>query len=562
MPLSRWLPLALATQVASALRNHGTDEESTRGSIIWVPGITSSALWASITSDAAPLTLRACFSREGLAKQIMLAGVGANYSKATGRPSPPPSIDTGEGDGEGDEEDDSLYEDVVQDYEELGQRREQEAKKLHEMMKKAGWFRIYPAVSACVFQALGLEGFSSHGDCVRDAEGLKVEPEGDLKVDVGRYTAARLTMGLRKAFHDAGFTASQYEFFWYDWRKYGDPCWTPVTFEKLKQRVEERHRRHHAPVTLGCHSMGCPFLHHFLNGVTQEWKDTYVARLVATGPAWAGTAMVMQSLVEGPLAMPFLPNIGREMLLTMPGLYTLLPSLGMGGEHWSEDTPLVTVAAGDGGVAKSFSAASLLHTSYESDDSYYNALFEQNMLPKLEDHAVSWLKATGELQPPGVPVTCMYIVDVPTPRQYHYDFTKSAKATVTLTSDGDGTVNRESLEKPCMWFQREQDQDRYPVTLMPLTLNQGFYKKLVPTNHVSMLMDVGRTRFLGLLGTVLAADGGVSRAILDDFEAKRAEEALKASTTTTSRDFMDARSEYSASEAGTPHGNDGLQSPE
>jgi len=500
----RLLDLRDALGEAEARQAASDGDGQTPGSIIWVPGITSSALWAHWTGGSAPPGFQSCW--RNLTERLNASDFSDTVARA---------------------DDSARFEDAQETVEGILDLVKEEERERHRLMAKEGWFRIYPAVFKCLFQVMELQGQATEDDCVRDMEGIEVEPEGDLSIDIGGFKAARLMDGLRKAFRDGGYHDEQHEFFWYDWRKYGDPCWTRVQFAKLKQRVEYRHAMHGGAVTLACHSMGCPFVHRFLNTVDQHWKDLYLDRFVATAPAFAGAAMVVQSLVEGPIPSPvsFFEMIGRDMLLSMPGFFTLLPSHGMGDRIWSAN-PLVRFADG-----RTFEHGSLIKPSSTSG-SFYDALREHDLWPRLEEFALKFLEDAKNLQPPGVKTTCMYITDLQTPRTYSYDFENHHHGTVTHYSQGDGTVNLESMEGPCRWFQEEQG-DRYPVELIPMELNQGLLHNVMPTNHVTMLLDRRSGGFLDRLGGVLKQDSALSRAVLDDMERVLREHQAKQRGSTT-----------------------------
>ena len=59
----------------------------------------------------------------------------------------------------------------------------------------------------------------------------------------------------------------------YDWRLYGDPCFTPRLFSKIKEMIETSYSINgDTPVVTLCHSMGCPLLHKFLCRRTRNGK--------------------------------------------------------------------------------------------------------------------------------------------------------------------------------------------------------------------------------------------------------------------------------------------------
>lgn len=184
----------------------------------------------------------------------------------------------------------------------------------------------------------------------------------------------------------------------------------------------------------------------------------------------------------------------------MPGFHELLPSKGMGDSAWRDEQgnakELIKFADG-----KSFTVESLY------DGSFVTALESLGLEVPLKDFMQNALTDNMALKPPGVPTTCMYIVDVKTPSHFTYS-EGSLKSEIDAFGEGDGTVNREAMEGPCKWFQRVQrEENTGSVDLIPLRLNgekswwnMSTWKE---TNHVSMLADKGEGRFLDQLAEVI-----------------------------------------------------------
>ncbi|GIX81725.1 phospholipase A2 group XV [Caerostris extrusa] len=82
------------------------------------------------------------------------------------------------------------------------------------------------------------------------------------------------------------------------------------------------------PVTLVCHSMGCPLMSYFLNQQTQAWKDRYIKGLVSLGGAWGGAVKAMKTFASGEnLGVYVISQINvRKEQRTSPSLAYMMPS--------------------------------------------------------------------------------------------------------------------------------------------------------------------------------------------------------------------------------------------
>lgn len=68
-------------------------------------------------------------------------------------------------------------------------------------------------------------------------------------------------------------------------------------FTDLRQLVEDTFELGgQQRVTLLVHSMGGPMSLVFLQRQTKEWKDKYIARVVALAGAWAGSAKAIKGI--------------------------------------------------------------------------------------------------------------------------------------------------------------------------------------------------------------------------------------------------------------------------
>lgn len=102
-------------------------------------------------------------------------------------------------------------------------------------------------------------------------------------------------------------------------------------FDDLKALIEDTYiKNNKTSVVLLSHSLGCPYTHHFLSNMTQDWKDTHIRVWVTIAGAWAGSAKLMRIYASG--SSLGLPDVVVEPLNLRPVLRTyessafLLPS--------------------------------------------------------------------------------------------------------------------------------------------------------------------------------------------------------------------------------------------
>lgn len=71
-------------------------------------------------------------------------------------------------------------------------------------------------------------------------------------------------------------------------------------FLDLKTLVEEAYNNNsNTPVTFIVHSMGGPMTLVFLQGLSPEWKNKYISRVISLSGAWAGSAKAIKVYAIG-----------------------------------------------------------------------------------------------------------------------------------------------------------------------------------------------------------------------------------------------------------------------
>ncbi|KAM8751288.1 phosphatidylcholine-sterol acyltransferase [Acanthopagrus schlegelii] len=250
----------------------------------------------------------------------------------------------------------------------------------------------------------------------------------------------------------------------YDWRL--TPTENAEYFIKLKDLVEEMYNQYQSPVYLLGHSMGCHYVLYFLNHQPQAWKDKYIRGFISLGAPWGGAVKTLRVLSSGENdGIPMISNIKireeQRMTTTNPWM---LPSEAA----WSKDHVFISTPS----------------FNYTNQD--YQRLFKDI---SFEDGWHMWEDSknlTGDLQPPGVEVWCMYGVGLPTAVTYIYDDEFPNVDPVDFVyADGDDTVDSNSMGL-CKRWAGQQDKPVHITEYRGLAhLDIVFHEKVL-----SLIQDV------------------------------------------------------------------------
>ncbi|XP_001639440.2 phospholipase A2 group XV [Nematostella vectensis] len=197
------------------------------------------------------------------------------------------------------------------------------------------------------------------------------------------------------------------------------------------------------PVLVVSHSLGVPYTKYFLDRIHQEWKDKYLHAWVTIGGAWGGAAKLFRIISSGTnLGFPdFIlnPLKMRVGLRTYESTTFLLPSE----KFWDVKEPVIFTPK------KNYSLSNF--EEFLDDLNFPLGKTIKGLVPPVwSDH------------PPNVTLYCLYGTGVPTPRTFEFKEGQFPDTyPKTNFGDGDGTVNRKSLEG-C--FQYEKTQKRPVVT--------------------------------------------------------------------------------------------------
>ncbi|GAV04642.1 hypothetical protein RvY_14900 [Ramazzottius varieornatus] len=225
----------------------------------------------------------------------------------------------------------------------------------------------------------------------------------------------------------------------YDFRK--APNEQEQYFKDLKKLTENTYEdNHQTKITYVAHSLGNLYLLYFLNRQPQEWKDKYVSSFVGMGGPWGGAVKAMKVIASGDdLNIPIVSRSRMgEVLRTAPSSIFLIPNE----KFWPLNATLVSTPN------KKYSLGNLRDFFADLDllDGWEIYQDVKNL--------------TQSLVPPNVKVYCVSGTGVSTPAEYIYPpggFPTACPGIVM--EDGDGTVNRRSLDACGLWA----TQQRQPV---------------------------------------------------------------------------------------------------
>lgn len=225
-------------------------------------------------------------------------------------------------------------------------------------------------------------------------------------------------------------------------------------FANLTRLIEEHFvRNNYKPVTLICHSMGCLNSVYLLNRMSENWKSVFIRRLVTLGAPWSGSFKAISAMLYGDnLGIPLLNSYKLQALQsTFPSLMYLFPR------------------------PPAFEKTRLLVQT--PDENYtLNNLDELFVKAKLLDQREMWHDTRdigANLKAPDVELWCLYGSGVLTPSKVIYHGPFESNKYEEIESDGDGTVNLESL-RACELFRSQQKK---PVYL----------RQFAATDHMSIL---------------------------------------------------------------------------
>ncbi|KAL0274121.1 UNVERIFIED_CONTAM: hypothetical protein PYX00_006620 [Menopon gallinae] len=224
----------------------------------------------------------------------------------------------------------------------------------------------------------------------------------------------------------------------YDFRK--GPNESEEFFDKMKILIEETYsENNNKSVVLITHSMGGLMAQVFLQKASQNWKDKYVRALISLAGPWGGSVKALKVYAVGDNLGSFVlrESIVRAEQISSPSLAWLLPSKFF----WKENEVLVQTPE------KNYT-----HKDYEA---FFNDIGFPNGWEMYKD-----IKPYADnFNPPGVEIHCLHGYGMDTTERLFYK-NEFESYPVLITGDGDGTVNRRSLEG-CLHWKSLQKQKIY-----------------------------------------------------------------------------------------------------
>lgn len=242
----------------------------------------------------------------------------------------------------------------------------------------------------------------------------------------------------------------------YDFRK--APNENKEWFIKMKHLVEETFTLNEGtPVTLIVHSMGAPMTLLFLQMQSQQWKDQHIRRVISLAGAWGGSVKALKCFAVG-------DDLGAFALSgkTMRAEQISNPSLA-----WLMPNPLLWKP--NEVMAQSLSR---VYTMEQLEDFFKDIDYTDGW--EMRKDTISY---TQNFTAPGVELHCLYGSGISTVDSLNYDKTYDLSGKPTLVNgDGDGTVNKRSLEACRHW----SSQQKQPVYL----------REFPGVDHMAILADL------------------------------------------------------------------------
>ncbi|KAI7812127.1 Pla2g15 protein, partial [Triplophysa rosa] len=245
----------------------------------------------------------------------------------------------------------------------------------------------------------------------------------------------------------------------YDWRK--APNENKEYFLQLQHMIEEMAEKAGGPVVLIAHSMGNMYTLYFLNHQPQAWKDRYIKAFVSLGPPWAGVAKTLRVMATGdnnriPVISPL--KI-RTQQRTAVSTTWLLPYA----HTWPSNKVMV-------------STPNTTYTVKDYQRFFKDIEYEDGWAMREDTETL-----VNALEPPGVPVHCLYGSGIPTAESFNYTTFPDGEPTV-INGEGDGTVNLLSAIQCKRWM----GQQTQPV----------YMKELPGNEHVAMLLNMTTVSYI------------------------------------------------------------------
>ncbi|KAJ4455071.1 putative Lecithin:cholesterol acyltransferase [Paratrimastix pyriformis] len=291
--------------------------------------------------------------------------------------------------------------------------------------------RTYSSISGLIIEPVdygGIEGLSSLCPAIKK---------------LSAYFGPFFTF-LQKAGYQPGFDLLGAPF---DFRLAGpETVLSNGQYERLKSLVEKTYRNTGRRVHLLGHSLGAPYISHFLAMfVDQAWKDKHIASMISLGGPFGGASMALPYSVSEMnwRAIGMSRHLFAKALHSFACLPWMVPHPAIFGDAVLVET-----------LARNYTAAAagqLLRDTGHNKQAMMLEQARQFFFPE---------------RPPQATAHIFYGYNVSTPQTYRYEDMTSfdSPPTITRMEDGDGVVSLASLLACTRWNQTAA----HPVVMHPL----------------------------------------------------------------------------------------------
>ncbi|KAF0988406.1 hypothetical protein HZS_7562 [Henneguya salminicola] len=219
----------------------------------------------------------------------------------------------------------------------------------------------------------------------------------------------------------------------YDFRDIADPRKSEEYFEMAQIFIENLRNKTGMPVIIVSHSLGGVLMAHFFNRLSREWKDNNINLWYSISSPFSGLASAILVSITGEIngvsKYLMFPDYVRQSVTSFPTIYFLYPSPPAFNKNFViVETPNINYTIGN--ISKQISE------TYNSEVSNICSLLPNIFIQNSPD----------------VNMVCAYGIHVNTPSKIYMEKDLKSNHHKIEYSDGDGTVDHESLSSCKYWI--------------------------------------------------------------------------------------------------------------